>query len=120
MKTVREIHEFLQTLAPESMQESWDHVGLLCGRANAPVTRILVALDPFRAACEEAKALGAQMIVTHHPIMFGAVKRVTDETREGRLMLDMGQAGISHAAAHTTLDAAQGGVNDTASSQSTT
>ena len=45
--------------------------------------------------------------------MFGAVKRVTDETREGRLMLDMGQAGISHAAAHTNLDAAQGGVNDT-------
>ena len=53
------------------------------------------------------------MIVTHHPIMFGAVKRVTDETREGRLMLDMGLAGISHAAAHTNLDAAQGGVNDT-------
>ena len=54
MRTVREIHNFLQTLAPEYMQESWDHVGLLCGRANAPVTRILVALDPFAAACEEA------------------------------------------------------------------
>ena len=88
-------------------------MGLLFGRRNAEVTRVVVALDLTQAAVDKAKALGAQMIVTHHPIMFGAVKRVTDETREGRLMLDMGQAGISHAAAHTNLDAAQGGVNDT-------
>ena len=99
--TVSDIERLIGEIAPFELAEEWDNVGLLFGRRNAEVTRVVVALDL------------TQMIVTHHPIMFGAVKRVTDETREGRLMLDMGQAGISHAAAHTNLDAAQGGVNDT-------
>ena len=79
MKTVREIHEFLQTLAPEAMQEIWDHVGLLCGRANAPVTRILVALDPFRAACEEAKALGAQISAYADQLATRDLRTISDE-----------------------------------------
>ena len=111
MKTVREIHEFLQTLAPESMQESWDHVGLLCGRANAPVTRILVALDPFRAACEEAKALGAQLLVTHHPAIW-ELSVVNDGTAQGRNLLFLIENGIAALNAHTNLDKAPGGVND--------
>lgn len=111
MKTVREIHEFLQTLAPESMQESWDHVGLLCGRANAPVTRILVALDPFRAACEEAKALGAQLLVTHHPAIW-ELSAVNDGTAQGRNLLFLIENGIAALNAHTNLDKAPGGVND--------
>lgn len=111
--TVSDIERLIGEIAPFELAEEWDNVGLLFGRRNAEVTRVVVALDLTQAAVDKAKALGAQMIVTHHPIMFGAVKRVTDETREGRLMLDMGQAGISHAAAHTNLDAAQGGVNDT-------
>ena len=110
--TVSDIERLIGEIAPFELAEEWDNVGLLFGRRNAEVTRVVVALDLTQAAVDKAKALGAQMIVTHHPIMFGAVKRVTDETREGRLMLDMGQAGISHAAAHTNLDAAQGGVND--------
>ena len=111
MKTVRDIHSFLQALAPEAMQESWDHVGLLCGHANAPVTRVLVALDPFRAACEEAKALGAQLLLTHHPAIWH-LETVNDQTEQGRNLLFLIENGIAALNAHTNLDKAPGGVND--------
>ena len=73
------------------------------GRRNAEVTRVVVALDLTQAAVDKVvMCWGAQMIVTHHLIMFGAVKRVTDETREGLLDARHGAGlAISHAAAHT-------------------
>ena len=115
MKTckVSDVRELVGGIAPFELAEEWDNVGLLFGHAQAEVERILVALDLTQGVLDEAKALGAQMIVTHHPIMFSARKRVTDEDREGRLMLGMAEAGIAHIAAHTNLDAAPGGVNDT-------
>ena len=105
--TVSDIEKLVGEIAPFELAEEWDNVGLLFGCRNAEVTRVVVTLDLTQKAVDQAKALGAQLIVTHHPIMFSAVKRVTDETREGRLMLDMGRAGISHIAAHTNLDAAK-------------
>ena len=110
---VTDVLNMVNQIAPYELAEEWDNPGFLFGRKNAEVTRVVVALDLTQQTVDEAKALGAQLIVTHHPIMFSAVKRVTDETREGRLMLDMAQAGIAHIAAHTNLDAAPGGVNDT-------
>ena len=111
MTKVSDIHEFLKTLAPETMQEPWDHVGLLCGRANAEVTRVLVALDPFRAACEEAKALGAQLLLTHHPAIWH-LDAVNDQSEQGRNLLFLIENGIAALNAHTNLDKASGGVND--------
>lgn len=111
MTKVSDIHEFLNALAPETMQEPWDHVGLLCGRANAEVTRVLVALDPFRAACEEAKSLGAQLLLTHHPAIWD-LKTVNDQTEQGRNLLYLIENGIAALNAHTNLDKAPGGVND--------
>ena len=99
-------------IAPFELAEEWDNVGLIVGRKGAQVTRVLVALDLTQAVIDEALALGAQAIVTHHPIMFSARKRVTDGDREGSLMLSLIENGIAHIAAHTNLDAAQGGVND--------
>lgn len=115
MKTCRvsDVRELVGGIAPFELAEEWDNVGLLYGHAQAEVTRVLVALDLTQGVLDEARALGAQLIVTHHPIMFSARKRVTDEDREGRLMLGMAEAGIAHIAAHTNLDAAPGGVNDT-------
>ena len=115
MKTCRvsDVRELVGGIAPFELAEEWDNVGLLFGHAQAEAERILVALDLTQGVLDEAKALGAQMIVTHHPIMFSARKRVTDEDREGRLILGMAEAGIAHIAAHTNLDAAPGGVNDT-------
>lgn len=111
MPTVQMIHAFLQTLAPESMAYDWDHVGLLCGRSDREVRRLLVALDPFLPVCEEAAALGCQLIVTHHPAIW-ELKAVSDTTAEGRVLLYLIENGISALNAHTNLDCAPGGVND--------
>ena len=75
MSTVKDILEFLETLAPRSMKMEWDNVGLLCGSKAAEVTTILVALDPFEGVCREAAEIGAQLIVTHHPLIFRAPQR---------------------------------------------
>jgi len=107
-----DLEKMVCSIAPFELAEAWDNVGLLLGRKTALVTRVLVALDLTQRVVEEAKALGAQAIVTHHPIMFTARKQVTDGDREGALMLSLAENGIAHIAAHTNLDAVQGGVND--------
>ena len=111
--TVKELERLVGEVAPYELAEEWDNVGLLLGRADHAVTRVLVALDLTQGVIAEAKALGAQAIVTHHPIMFSARSRVTDGDREGRLMLTMIENGMAHIAAHTNFDSAPGGVNDT-------
>ena len=112
MATVNDILRFLETLAPRSMKMDWDNVGLLCGSRKAEVSKILVALDPFEGVCEEAAAIGAQLIVTHHPLIFQALKSITDETSIGRSIQLLCRENISAINAHTNLDCAPGGVND--------
>ena len=70
MTTVQDVLDFLQTLAPQYMKMDWDNVGLLCGRPDREVRRILVALDPFEAVCREAADWQAELLVTHHPLIF--------------------------------------------------
>lgn len=112
MATVNDILIFLETLAPRNMKMDWDNVGLLCGSRKTEVTRILVALDPFEGVCREAKDFGAQLIVTHHPLIFKALSAITDETSVGRSIHLLCREGISAINAHTNLDCAPGGVND--------
>ena len=112
MTTVGDILSYLETLAPRSMKMDWDNVGLLCGGRNRPVTRVLVALDPFKDVCEEAARWGAELIVTHHPLIFSPLKAVTDETSIGRAVQLLCARNISAINAHTNLDCAPGGVND--------
>ena len=112
MATVQDILTFVQTLAPRSMKMDWDNVGLLCGSKSTQVTKLLVALDPFEHVCQEAADMGAQLIVTHHPLIFQALKSVTDETSIGRGIMLLCRHGISAVNAHTNLDCAPGGVND--------
>ena len=112
MATVNDILSFLETLAPRFMKMDWDNVGLLCGSKKQEVTKILVALDPFEGVCQEAAAMGAQLIVTHHPLIFQALKSITDETSIGRSIQLLCKEGISAINAHTNLDCAPGGVND--------
>ena len=111
--TVQDVWELVNRIAPFETAEPWDNVGLLLGSKTAPVQRVLVALDVTAGVVEEARKLGCQLILTHHPFMFHAVKRMTDDDREGALMLAMAKVGLSHIAAHTNLDKAPGGVNDT-------
>ena len=110
---VKTIVGLVGEIAPYALAEEWDNVGLLVGRENAQVTRVLVALDATQAVIAEAKALGAQLVITHHPLMFAPRKRITDADHEGRLLLALAESGIALIAAHTNLDAAPGGVNDT-------
>lgn len=112
MTTVRDVLQYVETLAPAYMKESWDNVGLLCGSKNQTVTKILVALDPFEGVCREAKEIGAELIVTHHPLIFMPAKNVTDETSVGRSIMFLCRHGISAINAHTNLDCTPGGVND--------
>ena len=113
MTTVREIYNTLFAFAPASMKMDWDNVGLLCGRFDAPVDTVLVALDPMPDVIAEAKETGAQCIVTHHPLFFDAPNAINDDSYAGRCLLELAEAKIAAINLHTNLDVCPGGVNDT-------
>ena len=112
MVTVKDILNYIDTIAPVGLKMEWDNVGLLCGSRSNAVTKVLVALDPFEGVCREAAEWGAELIVTHHPLIFQAPKAITDETSIGRTIQILCANGISAVNAHTNLDCAAGGVND--------
>ena len=112
MATVREVYEYLDRVAPFDTQESFDNAGFLVGRGDRPVTRILVALDITVEVVEEASQLGAELIVSHHPVIFHPARSITDGDPTGRKLLALVERGVAAICAHTNLDAAQGGVND--------
>lgn len=112
MTTVSEILEFMETIAPQADKASWDNVGLLCGSRQQEIHKILVALDPFEGVAQEAAQIGADLIVTHHPLIFVPIPNVTDETSIGRTLRILVQNNICAINAHTNLDVAAGGVND--------
>ncbi len=112
MTTVNDILQFVEALAPTSLKMEWDNVGLNCGSRNASVTKIMVALDPFEHVCKEAADWGADLLVTHHPLIFQPWPMVTDDAAICRGMMELIRHNISHICAHTNLDCAEGGVND--------
>lgn len=112
MTTVGEVFAFLQEKAPFELQESFDNAGFLVGREEAVVTKILVALDITEQVVQEAAGQGAQLIVAHHPVIFGGAKSMTDQTVTGRILLALAENHIAAVCAHTNLDAVEGGVND--------
>ena len=111
MATVKDIFEYINTIAPTYMKESWDNVGLNCGRMDKEVKTILVALDPFEGVCQEAAQIGADLLVTHHALLWNP-GFITDETQQGKNTLFLIEHGIPCINAHTNLDCAPGGVND--------
>lgn len=112
MTTVGEVYSFLQEKAPFELQEGFDNAGFLVGREGAQVSKILVTLDITEQVVEEAAEQGAQLIVSHHPVIFGGVQSLTDQTNTGRVLLALAESGIAAICAHTNLDAVEGGVND--------
>ena len=111
MTTVGQIAWVLDAFAPAQLKLDFDNVGLLVGRKDAPVTRVLTALDITPEVIDEAKALGAELIVSHHPVFFN-IKKITDETENGDRVLRLIESDIAAICMHTNMDAAQGGVND--------
>lgn len=112
MATVREIYQYLDGLAPFSLQMDFDNAGFLVGRGDRIVDKILVSLDITEEVVSEAVELGCQLIVSHHPVIFFPAKSVTDTTPDGRILLSLVEHNIAAICAHTNLDAVSGGVND--------
>ena len=103
-----DFYRCLDELAPFSTQLSWDNSGLLVGDFSQQVHTCVLALDVTEAVVRFAREHDAQLIVTHHPVIFGAIRNVTAES----LVWQLARENISVISAHTNLDLAEGGVND--------
>lgn len=108
MTTVRDFFEYLNTLAPLETQEAWDNSGMLVGDMNAEVSKAVVVLDIDANAIEKAKQLGANLIISHHPVIFSAMKKFT----KGSPAFELASNSINAICMHTPLDIADGGTND--------
>jgi dinuclear metal center YbgI/SA1388 family protein len=111
MATVKQLYDLLDRKAPFRTQMDFDNAGFLVGRGDRTVTRVLVALDITPEVIAEAAEKGCQLILAHHPVIWGKLGQVTDESATGRKVLALIEKGIAAICAHTNLDAAEGGVN---------
>jgi dinuclear metal center YbgI/SA1388 family protein len=112
MQTVAAIIDYLEHFVPPSLAAGWDNVGLLLGERNAGVKRLMTCLTVTPESAAEAIDEGAGLIVSHHPILFRAVKRLTDATPEGRMLLALARAGVAVYSPHTAFDNTRNGIND--------
>lgn len=108
---IGEIVRFLDTLAPPSLQESYDNAGLLTGSGNWNCTGILVSLDATEEVILEAKQKGCNLVVAHHPIVFGGLKKITGKNYVERAVIASIKHDIAIYAIHTNLDNIITGVN---------
>jgi dinuclear metal center YbgI/SA1388 family protein len=112
MLTLAAVIDHLARLAPVHLAADWDNVGLLLGDRAATVSRIMTCLTVTPESAAEALDRKADLIVTHHPILFRAVKRLTADTSEGRMLLALARAGVAVYSPHTAFDNSTGGIND--------
>ncbi len=112
MPKVENIAAYLETKVPSSLKLDFDNVGLLCGWPEGSVSRALVALDVTVPVIEEALELGAELIVSHHPVIFPPMKTILSTDAVGNRVIRLLRGGISVISLHTNLDIAEGGVND--------
>lgn len=113
MTKVSEILEYLDKIAPIKYALDFDNVGLLVGNPDRCVKKILIALDITESVIEEAKRAGANLIVSHHPIIFEPLKSVVEGDFTSNHVISLIENQISAICMHTNLDAAHDGVNDT-------
>lgn len=111
MSTVAEVAAFLEVFAPASLAAEWDNVGLLVGDHALDVNKVMTCLTITPDSAEEAVEQGAQLIVTHHPLPFRGVRRLTADSHDGRLLWMLIRAGVSVYSPHTAFDSAVDGIN---------
>lgn len=102
----------LEDLYPPALAEPWDAVGLVCGQPDAPVSRVLFAVDPVEAVAQEAVAGGYDLLVTHHPLYLRGTTSVAADDPKGRVVHALIAGGCGLFVAHTNADRAHGGVSD--------
>ncbi len=100
----RELIEKLETLAPRSFAESWDNVGLLAGRYDKEIHTVMLALDATDSVVEEAAGKDADMLLTHHPLIFSPVKQINNDSFTGRRLVELLRNDICYYAMHTNFD----------------
>jgi len=105
------ICDFLDQFAPPVLAAEWDNVGLLVGDRTQKVERVLTCLTITPAVAAEAIRERADLIVTHHPLPFRPLKRLTADEPAGRLLLDLIRAGVAIHSPHTAFDSAAAGIN---------
>ncbi|MEI6239352.1 MAG: Nif3-like dinuclear metal center hexameric protein [Planctomycetia bacterium] len=102
----------LESLAPLRLAADWDSVGLLVGSRHASIARVMTCLTLTPAVADEAIRERVDLVVTHHPLPFRPVARITADTIPGRVLLEIVGAGIGVWSGHTAWDSAAGGIND--------
>ncbi len=111
MLRIQDILTSLEQQIPLDLAEPWDNVGLLWGDDQKEPRGIMTCLTLTEDVADEAISQGANLVVTHHPILFKAIKRLTTETAEGRMLLRLAQAEVCVYSPHTAFDSAREGIN---------
>jgi len=110
--TVAEVVAALDARYPPALAESWDAVGLVCGDPDEPADRVLFVVDVVEATVEEALAVGANLVVAHHPLLLRGVHGVAATDYKGRIVHRLIRGGVALHVAHTNADSANPGVSD--------
>lgn len=109
---LKEIISTIEALAPATFQESYDNSGLILGSPNDEISKVLVCLDADQKALDFAIQQGCELILSHHPVIFKAIKSLADDTREGTFFVKSIKHDIAIYSAHTNFDSAIGGLSD--------
>lgn len=111
MTTLADVREAVETLWPPERAEAWDAVGLIAGEPNAPVQRILLAVDAVLETSQEALEVEADLLLVHHPLLLRGVNSVAADTPKGRIVTDLIRGGVALLAAHTNADIVERGTS---------
>jgi dinuclear metal center YbgI/SA1388 family protein len=111
MTTIADIAAFLERFAPPALAEDWDNVGLLTGDRRQPAERVMTCLTITRNVVDEAVQQRVELIVSHHPLPFRPLKRITTDDDTGRLLWQLARAGTAIYSPHTGFDSAVEGIN---------
>lgn len=115
--TITDLRRVAESLWPANTAESWDRVGLVTGRNDAPLARVLLAVDAVMDTVTEAEEWGASALLTHHPLLLRGVHSIAEDTSKGALLAALVRADCALLAAHTNADAPEGGVSDVLAAQ---
>jgi dinuclear metal center YbgI/SA1388 family protein len=111
MSKIAEVCSFLDVFAPRRLAAEWDNVGLLMGDRTGPCERVLTCLTVTPESADEAIARRAELIVTHHPVLFRPTKRLTADSPEGAMLWRLARAGVAVYSPHTAFDNTSRGIN---------
>ena len=111
MYSIQQIGDFIDQFAPRELAEEWDNVGLLLGDAGRRVERIMTCLTVTPQSAQEAVDEQVDLVIAHHPLPFRPLRRITSQSPEGRLVLQLAESRIALISPHTCFDSAARGIN---------